>query len=86
MTRDTRRVHEGDVDGEVWAALWTAAPFPRVPEDAPDELKKLTIELEDPKRVYAIHRASRRHNFQLLVERLVDLLLFPFVACSMLTA
>jgi hypothetical protein len=32
-------------------------------------LKKLTINIDDPKRVYAIHRASRRHHFQILVER-----------------
>ena len=53
----------------LYAALWAAAPFPRLPDDAPAELKKLTIDIDDPKRVYAIHRASRRHHFQILVER-----------------
>jgi hypothetical protein len=74
MTRDTYRVHddrESASDAEMYAALWAAAPFPRLPEDAPKELKKLAIDVDDPKRVYAIHRASRRHHFQILVERLV---------------
>jgi hypothetical protein len=72
MTRDTYRVHddrESVSDVEMYAALWAAAPFPRLPDDAPAELKKLTIDIDDPKRVYAIHRASRRHHFQILVER-----------------
>jgi hypothetical protein len=55
----------------MYAALWAAAPFPRLPEDAPNELKKLAIDIDDPKRVYAIYRASRRHHFQILVERFV---------------
>jgi hypothetical protein len=72
MTRDTYRVHddrESVSDAEMYAALWAAAPFPRLPDDAPVELKKLTIDIDDPKRVYAIHRASRRHHFHILVER-----------------
>jgi hypothetical protein len=72
MTRDTHRAHgdqDSASDAEVYAALWAAAPFPRLPEDAPSDLKKLTINIDDPKRVYAIHRASRRHHFQILVER-----------------
>lgn len=74
MTRDNPGLHddrdpENDVD--VYGALWTAAPFPRLPIDAPNEVKNLTIDIDDPKRVYAIHRASRRHNFNILVERLV---------------
>jgi hypothetical protein len=76
MTRDTQIIHDdrNPLSGaEVYAALWAAAPFPRLPHDAPNELKKLTIDVEDPKRVYAIHRASRRHHFQILVERLVSL-------------
>ena len=78
MTRDTHRIYddrEVPSDDQVWAALWAAAPFPRLPDDAPNELRKLMVELDDPKRVYSIHRASRRHNFQLLVGRLVHLLL-----------
>ncbi|PMD29071.1 hypothetical protein L207DRAFT_475712 [Hyaloscypha variabilis F] len=74
MTRDTYRVHddrESASDAEMYAALWAAAPFPRLPDDAPAELKAFTIDVDDPKRVYAIHRASRRHHFQLLVERYI---------------
>lgn len=71
MTRDTHRVHDdrSPVDADVYAALWAAAPFPRVPDDAPNELKKAAIDIDDPRRVYAIHRAARRHQFQILVER-----------------
>lgn len=74
MTRDTQGLH-GDRDSageaEVYTALWSAATFPRLPPDAPGELKKLTIDVDDPKRVYVIHRASRRHHLQNLVEKLV---------------
>jgi hypothetical protein len=72
MTRDTYRVHddrEPVSDAEMYASLWAAASFPRLPDDAPPELKKFAIDIDDPKRVYAIHRASRRHHFQILVER-----------------
>jgi hypothetical protein len=83
MTRDSYRVHDDrgiSIDADVYAALLrTSAPFPRLPEDAPSDLKKLTIDLDDPKRIYAVHRASRRHNFQILVERSVGFLqLQPF--------
>jgi hypothetical protein len=72
MTRDTYRVHDDRElvsDAAMYAGLWAAASFPRLPDDAPPELKKFTIDIDDPKRVYAIHRASRRHHFQILVER-----------------
>lgn len=74
MTRDTQRPHgdrDSASDADVHTALWAAATLPRLPVDAPNELKKLTIDIDDPKRVYVIHRASRRHNFHSLVERLV---------------
>ncbi|KAI6715158.1 HECT-domain-containing protein [Marssonina coronariae] len=74
MTRDTRRVSDdrgAASDAEIYAALWATAPWPRLPEDAPNELKRLTINIDDPKRIYGIHRARRRHNFQLLVERYI---------------
>jgi hypothetical protein len=80
MTRDTYRVHDdrdSASDAEMYAALWAAAPFPRLPDNASVELKKLTIDIDDPKRVYAIHRASRRHNFQILVERSVNAVPLP---------
>jgi hypothetical protein len=74
MTRDSQGLHDDrdlENDADVYGALWTAAPFPRLPVDAPNELKNLTVDIDDPKRVYAIHRASRRHNFDVLVERSV---------------
>jgi hypothetical protein len=72
MTRDTQGLHDDrnlEPDADVYGALWAAVSFPRLPVDAPPELKKLTVDIEDPKRVYKIHRASRRHNFNILVER-----------------
>lgn len=74
MTRDTHRVHDDQEalsDADIYAALWATAPFPRLPADAPDGLRRLTVEVDDPKRIYGIHKARRRHNFQLLVERCV---------------
>ncbi|CAK7563424.1 MAG: hypothetical protein SEPTF4163_001293 [Sporothrix epigloea] len=47
--------------------LWEEATFSRLPWDAPAELRELVEEVENPHRVYAIHQASRRHNFQLIV-------------------
>ena len=72
MTRDTQRLHDQpdlSNDAETYAALWDLSPFPRLPDHAPDEIKKLTIDIHDPKRVYTIHQAARRHQFHLLVER-----------------
>lgn len=80
MTRDTtgpldpghtpRHTHH-DVDTDLLAGLWETAPFARLPWDAPSELKDLVEDIENPKRVYAIHRASRRHGFQQLVEKFI---------------
>lgn len=80
MTRDTtgpldpghatRHTHH-DVETDLLAGLWETAPFARLPWDAPSELKELVEDIENPKRVYAIHRASRRHGFQQLVEKLI---------------
>ncbi|GAP92482.1 putative HECT-domain-containing protein [Rosellinia necatrix] len=71
----TRPVHHGRGrsvrDDDVLAALWENAPFPKLPYDAPPELKELVVDVENPKRVYTIHRASRRHNLQLLIDRFV---------------
>ncbi|RQM08280.1 hypothetical protein DH86_00001478, partial [Scytalidium sp. 3C] len=47
-------------------------PSPRLPRDAPAELKKIVVDIEDPKRVYTIHHASRRHHFQILVDRYIN--------------
>lgn len=65
---------EGDVD--LLAALWNEAPFARLPADAPQDLLEYVREVENPKRVFAIYQASRRHGFQLLVEKYVLLPLF----------
>ncbi|RYP03319.1 hypothetical protein DL764_005215 [Monosporascus ibericus] len=59
------------LEAEVLAALWEQVPFPRLPFDSPSELRDFVVEVEDPKRVYTIHRASRRYYLQLLVERFV---------------
>lgn len=77
MTRDTRRPEKGpqpenSFDADLLAGLWEDAPFARLPPDAPSELKDMVQTIENPKRVYAIHRASRRHNFQILVEMCVS--------------
>lgn len=73
MTRDTSRVQEerSSFSGEddILKALCAAAPFPYLPHDAPDELNRLTIDIDDPKQIYVIHNTSRRHHFQLIVER-----------------
>ncbi|KAK7426616.1 hypothetical protein QQZ08_006946 [Neonectria magnoliae] len=58
-------------DLELLAGLWQEAPFARLPLDAPPELDAYIQDIESPSRVYAIHRASRRHDFQLLVERYI---------------
>ncbi|KAI3532448.1 HECT-domain-containing protein [Colletotrichum filicis] len=77
MTRDVRRPEKGPqteagLDAELLAGLWEDAPLARLPSDAPAELKDMVQIIENPKRVYAIHRASRRHNFQILVETYVQ--------------
>ena len=58
----------GSADADLIAGLWEEAPFPRLPWDAPAELRELVVEVENPRRVHAVHQASRRHNFQLLVQ------------------
>ena len=80
MTRDATRpldagpahhhIHH-DVETDLLAGLWETAPFARLPWDAPSELKDLVEDIENPKRVYAIHRACRRHGFQQLVEKFI---------------
>ncbi|KPM44989.1 hypothetical protein AK830_g1512 [Neonectria ditissima] len=56
---------------DLLAGLWQEAPFARLPHDAPPELDAYVQDIESPSRVYAIHRASRRHDFQLLIERYI---------------
>lgn len=53
------------------AGLWQEAPFARLPDDAPPELSEYVQDIDNPHRVYAVHRATRRHDFQSLVDRYV---------------
>jgi len=73
MTQATQKLPEHFTsnrhDADMYTALWAAAPFPRLPEDAPVEFRRLTIDIDEPQRVYAIHKATRRHQFQVLVEK-----------------
>ncbi|KAK4178420.1 putative ubiquitin-protein ligase E3A [Triangularia setosa] len=78
MTRDTMRPAAGSSqsysntdDLDILAGLWEEAPFARLPCDAPTELKNLVEDIDNPKRVYAVHKASRRHNFQQIVQRYI---------------
>ena len=61
--------HGGGGEIDILVGLWEEARFARLPWDAPSELKDLVEEIDNPKRVYAIHRASKRHNFQSLVQK-----------------
>lgn len=75
MTPDTTRpvdhshAGHGSSDLGVLVGLWEEARFPRLPCDAPNELRDLTEDVDNPKRVHVIHKASRRHNFQSLVQK-----------------
>ncbi|KAF5647077.1 e3 ubiquitin ligase HECTD2 [Fusarium sp. NRRL 52700] len=75
MTPDAVRPRDNSIeltaDLDLVAGLWQEAPFARLPPDAPPDLKAYVQNLENPARVYAIHQASRRHSFQLLVERYI---------------
>lgn len=73
MTPKPTRTRGGSLgtscDADLLAGLWQEAPFARLPPDAPPELVQYVHDIENPNRVYAIHLASRRHDFQLWVER-----------------
>ncbi|EAA28403.1 hypothetical protein GE21DRAFT_9238 [Neurospora crassa] len=75
MTRDTLRpadaTHNNSPELDVLAGLWEEARFARLPWDAPEELRDLVEEIDNPRKVYAVHKASRRHNFQLLVQKFI---------------
>lgn len=74
MTRERPPAPHGGhagVESDLIALLWEEAPFPRLPRDAPPELKDLVQAIENPCHVYTIHKATRRHNFQTLVEKCV---------------
>ncbi|KAM0489791.1 hypothetical protein ACHAP8_012235 [Fusarium lateritium] len=75
MTPDAYRPRDSSIefaaDIDLLAGLWQEAPFARLPSDAPPEVKAAVQNVENPARVYAIHQASRRHGFQLLVERYI---------------
>lgn len=49
--------------------LWQEAPFVQLPADAPPEFQQMVIDIDDPRCVYAIHQASRRRDFQVLVQK-----------------
>ncbi|KKA29841.1 hypothetical protein TD95_000420 [Thielaviopsis punctulata] len=57
------------VDNELLGHLWEQAVYPRLPNDAPSELRDYLINLEDPRQLYKVHRASRRYGFIALVEK-----------------
>ncbi|OAQ97004.1 hypothetical protein LLEC1_05987 [Akanthomyces lecanii] len=69
---DSNRRPDGLSDGDdrydLFAGLWQESAFVRLPSDAPPQLSPFVRDIENPRRVYAIHRASRRHDFQLLVQ------------------
>ncbi|KAJ4293713.1 hypothetical protein N0V88_005221 [Collariella sp. IMI 366227] len=78
MTRDVMRpasagnhTPKNADDLDLLAGLWEEARFARLPFDAPSELRDLVEDIDNPRRVYAIHKASRRHNFQLLVQKYI---------------
>ncbi|KAI1380278.1 hypothetical protein F4677DRAFT_406315 [Hypoxylon crocopeplum] len=88
MTREVNRLADNgpghnSLEADILAALWEQVPFPRLPIDAPSEIKELVIDVENPKRVYAIYHASRRHNLQLLVEKFIVQLRYGcgFIGC-----
>ena len=68
---------EGELD--LFAGLWQEAPFARLPSDAPPELQDFVIDVEDPRCVYTIHRAARRHDFQSLVAEYVEIICDPLI-------
>ncbi|KAK4454067.1 ubiquitin-protein ligase E3A [Podospora aff. communis PSN243] len=77
MTPDATRPVDGGhghnvgADIDLLVGLWEEARFARLPWDAPSELRDLVEDIDSPKRVYAVHRASRRHNFQSLVQKFI---------------
>ncbi|KAF4122074.1 hypothetical protein GMORB2_7667 [Geosmithia morbida] len=66
LQRSSESAKDG-CDPDLLAGLWQEAPFARLPSDAPDELRQYLVDIDDPRRIYVIHRASRRHRFQELV-------------------
>ncbi len=76
MTRDAMRPasagnpsSKAPDDLDLLAGLWEEARFARLPWDAPSELRDLVDDIDNPRRVYSVHKASRRHNFQQLVQK-----------------
>ncbi|KAI1416638.1 hypothetical protein F5Y13DRAFT_154415 [Hypoxylon sp. FL1857] len=89
MTREVSRPADNcpgrnSLEDDILAALWEHVPFPRLPADAPSEIKDLVVDVENPRRVYAIHHAFRRHDLQLLVEKFIVQLRYGcgFGACT----
>ncbi|KAI1387372.1 uncharacterized protein F4822DRAFT_280336 [Hypoxylon trugodes] len=89
MTREVNRPADHgpshhSLENDILAALWEQVPFPRLPLDAPSEIKDLVVNVENPKKVYAVYHASRRHDLQLLIEKFIDQLQYGcnFKACT----
>lgn len=57
------------IENDLLPGLWQEAVFSQLPDDAPPEIRAYVRDIENPRRVYAIHRATRRHDFQNLVDR-----------------
>lgn len=83
MTRAPSRVLDpSDYYDGLPGTLWKPANLPRLPSNAPAELKIHTVDIDDdPKKVYVLYRAQRRHGFQDLVQRYCSL----FVPCDYLS-
>lgn len=69
MTRSSGGLDPSAYYDELPAALWKPANLPQLPLDAPAELQKHIVDVYDPKKVYVLYRAQRRHGFQDLVQR-----------------
>jgi hypothetical protein len=62
MTRDTQGLHGHNRDDDTFAALWATVPFPRIPVDAPKELRALTIEWVIPSHTSVLKIVTREMN------------------------
>lgn len=70
MTRDTGRVFGPPQNhDDLLAELLSSTSLPRLPSNAPEELRRYTVDVKNHKKLYKAHQASRRHGFQALVEK-----------------
>lgn len=49
-------------------SIMEAVKLPQLPVHAPQKLRDNTVDIEDPRRVYAVHRAIRAYSFSSLQE------------------